>query len=97
MKKLLTIAALTLLSLNAMALTIECSKLKRYNRPSNEAAIKLAKHLDVKTCDGQRFKNAVKELNAEISYTSPSAAQVEKFGISKKSINVKDLFTVSEK
>lgn len=43
--------------------SVICKKDGRFWYPENEKAIKIAKMLKVKTCNGKRFKAVLKELN----------------------------------
>ncbi len=63
MKALITIITLTMIATNAMA-AVECEKVdgERGYRPKNELAKKIALSLNVKTCNGARFKAVVKGL-----------------------------------
>lgn len=54
MKKILLISTM-LLTMNATA-NVVCKKEGRYWYPVNATAIKIAKVLKVKTCNGKRFK-----------------------------------------
>ncbi len=89
----MTIAALFIA--NANAADIQCAKLKRFNRPVSKDAIKLAAHLNVKTCNGQRFKNAVTyDLKTTIKLVRPTKEQVRQYGLSKSKtgVSVRSLF-----
>jgi len=79
---------------NVSAADIQCAKLKRFVRPVSKDAIKLAKHLNVKTCSGRRYKMAVKEIGTTIKLVSPTKNQIARYGLSKKAskVNLKSLF-----
>lgn len=57
---------------------LTCSKIGRYIRPSNDAAIKLAKHLNLKTCSSKRFLSAVKSLKATLKIVQSTPAIQER-------------------
>ena len=89
-----TLSLIILLSTQVNAADIQCAKLKRFVRPVSKDAITLAKHLKVKTCNGQRFKVAVKEIGATIKMVRPTKAQIARYGVSKSAskVNLKSLF-----
>jgi len=63
MKKLLTIAVL-MLSINSFAGVVECGNLKDGAKrfyPVNKLALSIAADLNVVTCNGERFQDAIKE------------------------------------
>ena len=92
--KTLSIITLLILSTQVNAADIQCAKLKRFVRPVSKDAIILAKHLKVKTCNGRRYKQAVKEIGATIKLVRPTKAQVAQYGLSKSAskVNLKSLF-----
>ena len=49
--------------LSSVKAEIVCEKNGRYWYPKNDKAIKIAKMLGVKTCNGKRFKQVVAGLN----------------------------------
>lgn len=93
--KSLLITALLVTSFSSLAVDIQCAKLKRFVRPVSKDAIRLAKFLKVKTCSGQRFKNAVVyDLKSTIKMVRPTKEQVRQYGLSKSNagVSVQSLF-----
>ena len=74
-RQLLTLAivltAITFAS-NAFAQTAECESVGHRSYPANEVAKTIAERLNVKTCDGARFTNALQALEIELVKTSAS-------------------------
>ena len=80
MKKLVVLIALV--SMSNLSANVVCEKDGRWWRPKNELAIKIATSLGVKTCNGKRFKEVVKQLemksNVEASKKSMSVEELVK-------------------
>ena len=74
-RQLLTLAlvltAITFAS-NAFAQTAECESIGHRSYPANDVAKTIAERLNVKTCDGDRFTNALQALEIELVKTSAS-------------------------
>jgi hypothetical protein len=65
MKNLITLLALTLITLGSVqAQDIICKKSKGRWYPANDRAKQIAEMLNVKTCTGRRFNAVVKGLKA---------------------------------
>ena len=76
MKNLLIIASLLTISLTTSA-NIICKKEGRFYYPANAKSVSIAKSLNVKTCNGKRFKAVVKGLGL----TSNVPATVKKMSV----------------
>lgn len=75
MKQLLIIAIVVLGNIARVSAAVECEKLEgeRGYRPKNELAKEIASKLNVKTCNGKRFRDVVKGLG-ETSNVPATAA-----------------------
>ena len=72
-----TIALTTLMTLGTLqAAVITCKKDGRYWYPTSPDAIKIAKMLKVKTCNGKRFKQVVEKLGAKSNVASTKKYEV---------------------
>lgn len=74
MKEILVLLSI-LLAFNVDA-SIVCKKKGRYWYPNNAKSIKIASMLGVKTCNGQRFKDVVKQLNETSNVTTKKRYKV---------------------
>lgn len=76
------IALLSILGAIDAFAAVECEKKGRYWYPKNETAKTIASSLGVKTCNGRRFKEVVKQLgetsNVKVASKSMSVEDVVK-------------------
>lgn len=72
MMKLITLVALALMMTTTASAAIVCKKEGRFWYPQNDKAIKIAKALGVKTCNGKRFKSVVKQLGEKSNVVASS-------------------------
>lgn len=63
MKNLITLVALTLLTLGTVQADVTCEKRKGRWYPANDKAKQIATLLKVKTCTGRKFNEVLKKLN----------------------------------
>ena len=75
MKRILT-AALFLTAFSVSAANITCITHGSSSYPISKDAMKLARRIGVKTCDGKKFKGAVKMLKQTIVEQGASAKQI---------------------
>lgn len=67
MKKQLLSFAFILLAVSSLeAATFECARINGQLIPQNDNAVRLAEHLGVSSCNGDRFKLAVEHVNGQI-------------------------------
>ena len=70
MKQILSAIILTVVLTSTVQAEIICEKKGRFWYPKNDKAIKIAKMLNVKTCNGKRFKEVVAQLNEKSNVTT---------------------------
>lgn len=80
MRQLIILVTFISIINTANAADVECEKQGRYWKPKNDTAVKIANSLGVKTCNGQRFKDVIKELGLKSNVVA-----------GKKSMSVEDV------
>ena len=70
--------------------SMECGKVKHRSYPQDEQAKIVADKLNVKTCDGKRFKETVAAVGLEITYVTASDELLASLQAEKEEARVKE-------